>query len=549
MKKTIMNLVLLFIAVFAFAQAPYWQWAIKAGGTSSDEGRAIIMDDAGNSYVTGKFGGSATFGSYSLASSGSFDIFVAKMDAGGNWLWAAKAGGTSWDEGTGIRIDDVGNIYVTGYFRDTATFGSYSLYSSGEEDIFVAKTDAGGNWLWAAKAGGSYIDYGCGIVIDAAENIYVTGFFVDTATFGSYSLTSSGDSDIFVAKMDGGGNWLWATHAGGTYTDSGNGITLDNAGSSYLTGCFFGTATFGSYSITSSGSKDIFVAKMDVDGSWQWATKAGGGWNDFGSGITIDNAGNSYVIGIFKDTATFGSYSVTSSGDNDIFVAKMDVDGSWLWATRAGGTDWDDGYGITIDDAGNSYVTGFFGGIANFGFCSITSNGFYDIFVAKLDAAGNWLWATKAGGTSNDYGYGITIDNTGNSYVTGYFREIAYFGSNSLFSSGGIDIFVAKLSNSLSAEKEIGLAVNNLTNYPNPFNPETTISFSIPEASKIELSIYNIKGQKVKIIVDDEFEKGTHNIIWNGEDSNDKQVGSGVYFYKLKVNGKDKSVRKCLLLK
>ncbi len=480
---------LLMVNIALIAQTPDWQWATQAGGSGSDVGNGITIDDTGNSYVTGFFKETATFGSYSLTSSGIADIFVAKIDIGGNWLWATKAGGSGWDCGWGITIDDAGNSYVTGNFTSTATFGSYSLYSSGVEDIFVAKMDANGNWLWATQAGGSGSDGGNGITIDDAGNSYVTGYFKETATFGSYSLTSSGDRDIFVSKMDADGNWLWATQAGGSGDgDRGCGIIIDDAVNCYVTGPFDGTATFGSYSLTSSGGQDIFVAKIDANGNWLWVTKAGGSNNDIGSAITIDDAVNCYVTGNFKETATFGSYTITNSG------------------------------------------------------C-------FDIFVAKMDANGNWQWATKAGGTSYDYGNGITIDNAGNYYVTGCFEGIATFGFYFLTSSGGYDIFVAKLNSTLSAENEISPTINSLSNYPNPFNPSTTISFSIPEESKVELTIFNIKGQKVKILVKDEFEKGDHFVIWNGIDENNKSVSSGIYLYKLNVNGKTEAVKKCILLK
>ncbi|MCK4695233.1 MAG: SBBP repeat-containing protein, partial [Candidatus Cloacimonetes bacterium] len=266
MKKTFMILILLLIAVCAFPQAPDWQWATHAGGTDVDIGYGIAIDNAGNSYVTGYFAETANFGSYSLTSGGwRSDIFVAKMDVNGNWLWATQAGGTDHDVGYGITIDDVGNIYVTGWFNDIATFGYFSLNCSGDNDIFVAKMDADGNWLWATQAGGTFYDEGNSITIDATGNCYVTGSFGDIAFFGSYFLTSSGDWDIFVAKMDVNGNWLWATQAGGTDHDFGYGITIDDSGNSYVTGYFENIAFFSSYFLIGYGDNDIFVAKMDAN--------------------------------------------------------------------------------------------------------------------------------------------------------------------------------------------------------------------------------------------------------------------------------------------
>jgi len=551
MKKRIFSLlVLLIISVFVCAQAPEWQWATQAGGDSGDFGFGITVDNAGNTYVTGFFNGTATFGSYSLSGYG--DIFVAKMDANGNWLWATQAGGggTSGDFGFGITVDDAGNSYVIGSFHGTATFGFYSLPSSGYEDIFVAKLNATGNWLWATQAGGTSNDRGYGITIDDAGNSYVTGGFQGTATFGSYYLTSS-SIDIFVAKMDEDGNWLWVTQAGGTESSFGHGITIDNEGNSYVTGYFRDTATFGSHSLTSNGNADIFVAKMDANGNWLWATQSGGGGYDEGNGITIDDTGNSYVTGTFDYTATFSSYSLYSNGSWDIFVAKMDTDGNWLWATNAGGTSNDRGYGITIDDAGYTYVTGRIQDTATFGSYTLPCYGYADIIVAKMDSIGNWIWATRAGGTYDGYygdsGKGITIDDAGNSYVTGYFQGTAFFGYYSISGSGYEDIFVAKLGNETSFENEI-IELNSisLSNYPNPFNPTTMIYFettNLHENSRIE--IFNIKGQKVKQFSDI---RGQHSVVWNGKDDKGKSVSSGIYFYRLE-SGDFSEIKKMILLR
>ena len=535
-----------------FAQTPEWQWAEQAGGTNSDLGKSIALDSAGNSYVTGFFTGTATFGSTSLTSCGWYDIFVAKMDADGIWQWAKQAGGSFEDSGKSIALDSAGNSYVTGHFEGTAIFGSTSLTSSGNTDIFVAKLDVDGNWLWATKAGGSGFNFGCSIALDSAGNSYVTGKFYGTATFGSASLTSCGNYDIFVAKMDADGNWQWATSAGGSSGDSGTSIVLDSAGNSYVTGEFKHNATFGFTSLTSNEYPDIFLAKMDADGNWQWATRAGGSSDDYCGCIALDSTGNSYVTGKFIGTAIFGSISLTSSGLDDIFVAKMDADGIWQWATRAGGSDYDCGYSIALDSAGNSYVTGHFEGTAIFGSTSLTSSsGSYDVFAAKMDVDGNWLWATKAGGSGSgsDCGYSIALDSVGNSYVTGWFYETATFGSISLTSCGSHDIFVAKLNSSVSADDEIIPTEIELSNYPNPFNPSTNISYQLAQESNTEIIIFNLKGQRVKELINERQIVGQHSVVWNGDDENNNSVSSGIYFYKLNVNGKTEAVKKCLLLK
>ncbi|HRD00902.1 MAG TPA: SBBP repeat-containing protein, partial [Candidatus Syntrophosphaera thermopropionivorans] len=427
-----------------------WEWANKAGGTDDDWVNGIAVDASGNSYVTGFFDISATFGYTTLINSGGYDIFVAKLDSSGNnWLMATKAGENINYYGNGIAVDADGNSYVTGYFEGSSTFCSTVLTSSGYYDIFVAKLDSSGNWEWAKKAGGTNYDFSYSIAVDTSGSCYITGEFFDYATFGDIILTSNGSYDIFIAKLDSNGNWLWAKKAGGSSPDFGNGIAVDASGNSYVTGYFGGTtATFGSTTLTTNGGYDIFVAKLDSNGNWVWAKNAGGGSPDFGYGIAVDASGNSYVTGYFQSpNAYFDSTTLTNSGSDDIFVAKLDSNGNWVWANKAGANKGDYGYSIAVDASGNSYVTGYFDTSATFGLTTLTSNGSSDIFIAKLDSSGNWLWAKNAGGIVSDIGYGIAVDASGNSYVTGYFDYSASFGST-LTSKGAYDIFVAKLDSS-----------------------------------------------------------------------------------------------------
>lgn len=549
MKRTILFLSIMLIVFYAYAQEPDWQWAVQAGGSDSDCGSAIAIDDNGNSYVTGYFSGTATFGSYSLTTYGSLDIFVAKIDADGNWLWANNAGGYFGDKSIAIEIDDGGNSYITGDFSAIATFGSYSITSNGERDVFVAKMDTDGNWLWAANAGGSGDDRGYGIALDDTSNINVTGWFRDNATFGSFSLTSNGEDDIFVAKLDTDGNWLWVNQVGAFGYDRGTAIVTGNNDNIYVTGYFRDTVNFGAYSLTCFENEDIFVAKLDTDGNWLWAVQAGGSSLDQGYGIAIDSNENCYVTGRFRDTAAFGSYSITSNGDYDIFVAMLNSDGNWIWVTKAGGSGYDLGWGITTDIYNEVYLTGSFEGTSVFGSYSLTSIGFQDAFVAKIIGIGDWLWVKQIGGVYYDNGYGIQADNNFNCYLTGQFNATITLDPYTLTSYGENDIFVAKLGNPSSIENEIVTAKIELSNHPNPFNPSTTIGYSIQNDSKVDLTIFNIKGQRIKTLVNNNFTKGFHSVIWNGNDETGKAVSSGIYYYKLKINGKTEAVKKCVLLK
>lgn len=427
------------------AQSPEWLWATSAGGPNYEVEESIATDSQGYVYITGRFSETANFGSISLTSSGNSDTFVAKLDTNGNWLWAIKAGGSGSEEGLGIAVDGNSNIYITGVFNNTATFGATSLNSSGNSDIFVAKLDTNGNWLWARRAGGSNLDGGRGVAIDINANVYLTGCFEGTANFGSTSLTSSGNWGIFAAKLDSNGNWIWAVQSGGGTYNVGYDIVVDSDSNCYLTGRIIGDTNFGTVYLSSSGGSDVFVAKLDSNGNWLWAKSAGGTGSEEGYGIAVDNAANVCLIGVFTGIAIFGSVSLYSSGEQDVFCAKLDTNGNWLWARSAGGAAREYGYGIDIDSEANLYVCGTFLGAATFGPHSLTSIGIRDVFVAKLDANGDWLWVKQAGGTSANQCYGIAIDSSDNIFLTGDYRETINFGLIPVTSNGGSDLFVVKL--------------------------------------------------------------------------------------------------------
>jgi len=436
-----------------------WEWVVKAGGSSTDIGAAIDLDSSGNVYVIGVFEETATFGGTSLTSSGDTDIFIAKLSSSGSWQWAVKAGGTNGDEGYGIAVDSSGNAYVTGFFSENATFGSTNLASNGQYDIFIAKLNSSGSWQWTVQIGNTSEDQGRRIAVDSSGNAYVTGIFMGTATFGSTILSSSGGRDIFIAKLSSSGSWLWAVKAGGSSTDYGLGIAVDSSGNAYATGYFFGTATFGSTSLTSDGTGSaysIFIAKLSSSGSWQWAVKAGDSSNSaMGRGIAVDSSGNVYATGAFQGTAAFGNIRLVSSGSEDIFIAKLSSSGSWQWAVKAGGPNEDEGFDIAVDSSGNVYATGYFQGTATFGGTSLTSMGSREIFIANPPKEiGNYSNEFEyelligVGGSGYDWGTSIAVDAVGSAYVTGYFEETVAFGSTSLTSSGDYDIFIAKLSSS-----------------------------------------------------------------------------------------------------
>jgi hypothetical protein len=421
------------------AQNPYFNWATKAGGTGDDFSRGIATDASGNCYVTGSFSGTATFGSTNVSSTGGYDIFIARYDAAGQFVWVRQAGSASAEieEGRGVALDTAGNVYVTGGFAGTASFGGTNLVSSGGLDIFLAKYTATGELLWARNAGGAAdFEYGLSIAFDPVGNVFVTGQFQGAASFGSTNLVGRGGFDVFLAKYDLAGNLIWLTQAGGGAGDFSRSVVVDGAGNSYIAGWSAGDITFGANTtITNHGSTDAFVAKYDSQGRLRLVTFVGSPLGEQAYGYCIDSATNGYLLAWLEGAAV-----------NQLGLYKFDSGGNSIWTRGVRvNSDANARGGLAVDSAGNSYFTSQFSGTALFDTRTLLSQGASDTFVAKYDTAGNLIWLKHMLGSTTEEGRAIAVDPSGNACLTGWFMGSMAFDSQNLTTSGAGDIFVTRL--------------------------------------------------------------------------------------------------------
>ena len=438
-------------AVALGAQAPEWEWGICSVGLETF-GRAyskgLALDPSGNSIMAGNIYKSVAFGAWNLSAyNGNYsDIFVAKADPAGNWLWAVHAGSNNHDYATAVCTDNAGNSYVTGqvYTQLGAWFGDIFLQTNGRQ-AFVAKLDPAGNWLWVVfpqRTSDAGEAYGWGIACDAAGNCLVTGVFSGTYAFGPTSLTTYGGNDVFVAKLDPAGNWLWSNQAGTAISDNVNGICTDAMGNSWITGQFENTATFGAHLITAADDKDAYFARIGTNGNWLWAKSLGGTLDDWGWRVSADTGGNSYVIGYLNSTLTFAP---TPTSLNGYFTAKMDPGGTWLWATRIAGSN-DNLRGIRTDGAGNSLIGGSFTSTITVGSTTLTADtGSASAFAASLDSGGNWGWAIQAHGAGST-GHHIAGEVDGSCVLAGDFGYDVIFGDDHLIGPYDNSVFLAKIA-------------------------------------------------------------------------------------------------------
>jgi len=434
-----------------------WARSAQSSSNHAGEGLSIATDKSNNVYITGDFNGIITFGSFILTTTSNESFYLAKYDSYGNVKWAKSVVNGAWGGSCGFNAstDVFGNIYLTGSFDGSVPFGSDTLTSTGSEDIFILKYDSSGNVLWAKRAGGTLFESGYGISTDLQGNVYITGYFASpTITFGSYTLTNAGGENIFLAKYDSSGNVLWAKSAGGNSDDEGYSIASDALANVYITGYFQSPAiTFGSYTLANAGGQDIFVVKYDSSGSVLWAKRAGGNSWDQGAYVATDSSGNAYLTGYYQSsTISFGSYTLTNSGSYDAFLAKYDSSGNVSWARSIGGTGGTRGYCVAADKSYRIYIAGAFNS-PSLTFDTITVQRpayYYDpMYVAGYDSAGHVLFA-KALGSGGDDQNAVAASQSGCIYIGGDFFQVYLFiiGNDSLYLSGLEDVFVAKLCSS-----------------------------------------------------------------------------------------------------
>ncbi len=546
----ILSMVFFIIPSF-FLNAQTLEWAKTFGSKNSDFGISIATDATGNVYTTGSFDEMTDFDpgpdTNFLSPNGNNDIFIHKMDAQGNLLWVKTFGDNRAEGGYAITVDKTGNVYVTGYFTGTINFNPpstiYEFTESGNGNIFVLKMDTDGNTLWAKAMGGPKGETGSSISIDDSGNIYTTGWFSETVDFDpgmdTFLLTSKGKSDIFVHKMDNDGNFLWAKSFGGADSDYGYSIRIDATGNIFTTGNFLETVDFDPgedvFNITCTGQDDSFVQKLDADGNFLWVRVMEGSADVYALSMDVDDFGNVLTTGAFRETADFNPgtdvETHVSAGLNDMFIQKINADGQLVWAKSLGNAGRDVGVYVYTDAAGNVYTTGGFSETVDFdageAVANLTSAGKSDIFIQKLDPAGNFLWAHSFGGISDEDGYSVTGDENGNIFLLSNFQETVDFTTGTTTtthtSNGYSDVVILKLSEITSGISDENTGVF-LTAYPNPTFDILNILFEKP-VLYADLEITDIQGKVI-------FSKQIENV---SQEQIDLQTYSGIYFLHVRT--------------
>ncbi len=508
----ILAAIVLLLCAPTSGHAQGWQWARDAADSSGSSGTSAATDKWGNVYVAGSFLNSISFGAVTVTSPYTYNVFLTKYDSLGNVLWVKYAnspGGTNYR----VASDLSGNIYLTGHYHGSITFGDITLTSSGLA-LFLAKYDTGGSIIWAKSTGHvaeGGLFYPTAVSTDGKCNIYVAGGFGGD-NLNLISATGSTDTlspQIFIFKYDSTGNLIWAKGESDTFKSTEiHSIAIDRFDNIYVTGICGNNAIFDTIAFASLG-QGMFLAKYDTAGHIEWL-RGGGGWATYGYAIEADNGravttdlnGNVYVAGTYDSTVTFGDSTFLISGQA-VFLVKYDSAGNALWArsTHGGYHAWEDyPYGMATDALGNIYLAGTYDDTFGFGGIVIMTASDADIFLVKFDSDGNASGgAVSSGGSTSGFAepVSVNVDLSGNAYITGGFMyepTLAFGGTILPDGSSNGTMFIAKYSNNAVTPV---MRTSQMSLYPNPATDALNLQYGTSSHWITDIAIYDMLGRGV----------------------------------------------------
>ena len=551
---------ILFILCFLFAsdiKAQQYKFAKRVGGTQFENAMGIALDSMGNIIVSGYFSGTADFDpgttNYTLTSNGGNDIFLAKYDSAGNFVWAIHVGGAGEEFNyTDPAVDEYGNIYLCGVFNSNTDFNpkgnAVIATNRGQQDGFVAKYDSTGLLQWVRGVGGALnddvyrIDYKNYLVLFAgsfADSSYVDDGLTITPLYGS------GSADVVFGKFNPNGNLFWLNTLKGNGEDHSYNITAGINGKTYLTGTFEDTLIFDSGGVNPdtlfADGLTAFTASFSNFGNYYWSFPIE---NAYPFGLKVDHNGDILTCGQFSNFADFDpdadTMTLIAQGSFDGYFAKYTNGGNYVFAKRIGGNGSDICY--TIAELSNSsiLVSGYFFNTADFDpdvtVASLNSNGFADIYLAHYDSLGNYLSAFGCGSPAFEFCRNMTCNGIDEVFLCGGFEQVVDFNPapaiNTLVSAGSRDGYFVKYAFPTTSVHNMSSA--DLLIYPNPFVNQINISDNFKQT---QLILTDVLGNIIyKAIISAQTKINT------------ELLSPGIYFLTI-ASGENVSTRKLLKVK
>lgn len=455
MKKQLLLAVFLLLILNAYGQSHKFEWAKSIGGKAGAEiTYASVTDRSGNIYTTGTFAGTTDFdpgpGVYT-ATADFYDAYILKLDASGHFVWANTIPSTMWggSYGSGIAVDTAGNVYVTGTYSDTISFdigGSKTYAHTGRDNIFYAKLDADGRFVWAKTLNDSN---GKGVFpsarnskmnMDHSGNIILSAFFRGSIDVNSgadsFFVTSTGlHEETMVLKVNPSGEFTWAGSFSGTkFGNECKSLAITSKNDIVLAGYFDDTVDLDP-GITkalhvSKGTTDMYVVMLDSLGNYVWSKSFGHKRDDNATAVALDQADNIYLAGHFSDTieiATDTGMITLDAPFESAVTMKLDPGGNFKWFTHFGGWGSQKAIDLKLDKERNIYLLGDFRGSVDFdpGEDSFYVTGDYQtIFLTKCDSSGKFTYA-KTFRPQSDVIIppSLAVDTFKNVFLSGNFTE------------------------------------------------------------------------------------------------------------------------------
>ncbi|TES92793.1 MAG: hypothetical protein E3J87_04215 [Candidatus Cloacimonadota bacterium] len=480
-------IVTLLLTIPLFAQAPDTLWTKTFGGVDDDQGWSVRETSDGCFII---LGWTKSFGA------GNLDIYLLKVDQNGNYLWHKTFGGSEYEEGRSILETADGGFIIAGLT------GSYGV---GNKDVYLIKTDSLGNAEWTRTYGGTADDKGYDVQITTDGGYIITGY---TYSFGS------GSADVYLIKTNANGNITWANAFGLSGPDRGWSVKETSDGGYIVAG---NTESFG-------GDLDVYIVKTNSSGDSVWARVYGGTGSDRAHWIEETYDGRYVIVG----------YNGSVGGVlTEVWLLKTYANGDTMWTKMFGGLDWEAGYTVR-ETADRGYIIG--------GYTYSIGAGAADVYLVRTDSLGNTLWSKAVGGADHDRGFDISFTSDGGYIATGFARS---------FGAGDKDLYLVKTKPDPAF---IEMEKNPKKNFKfsligkNPFNDKISVKYVLPEKSIVRLSIYNLVGQEINILVDRIEKEGSHSIVWDGRNSSGEKAAGGIYFLRFQA-GEYNTVEKLLIIR
>lgn len=415
-----------------------YSWMKSYGNASSEYVSDLAVDGDGNIYVTGTFSGTLTIGGQSVTSLGNTDFYIAKMTPDGTLLWLKSGGSAAVEQANAIDVDASGNVFVVGISGDNTSFMGNSFPSLGAKDGFLMKLDGDGNHVFTRTLGCFQDDNASDVAVDGEGNVYVTGNFNYMLQIGNatYYQEARGGDDSFLVKFSNNGDVMWSMTNASSSHDYGRRVACDAAGNVYIAGEFKGSMTFGSSSLQSPNDRNVYLAKFNQSGTVQWAVQRGASDNDSVMALDVTSAGN-----------VFMAYKQVSANP---FVAKYSSTGSSL-----GNISYPTGtvrvYDILCDSYDNTYIAGKFTGDVDFGHGQVSSQGTTsDFFIVRYGQDGTPNMHFYGEQTNANSISALAIDYANNLLAGGSFENSFTMGGNTLNSNGSADALIIKFERYMS---------------------------------------------------------------------------------------------------